>query len=54
MITVTPITMSGVFAPLAEDFMAFKRAQGYKYLSEAKFSAGSAGLLSVMDLPLPS
>ena len=36
MITVTPITMSGVFAPLAEEFVAFKRAQGYKYHSEAK------------------
>lgn len=36
MITVTPITMSGVFAPLAEEFVSFKRAQGYKYYSEAK------------------
>ena len=36
MITVTPVTMSGVFAPLAEEFVAFKRAQGYKYYSEAK------------------
>ena len=36
MITVTPITMSGVFAPLADDFVAFKRAQGYKYYTEAK------------------
>lgn len=36
MITVTPITMSGVFASLADDFIAFKRAQGYKYYSEAK------------------
>ncbi len=36
MITATPITMSGVFASLADDFIAFKRAQGYKYYSEAK------------------
>ena len=36
MITATPITMSGVFAPLAEEFILFKRAQGYKYYSEAK------------------
>lgn len=36
MITVTPITMSGVFAPLAEEFISFKQAQGYKYYSEAK------------------
>jgi integrase len=36
MITMTPITMSGVFAKTAEDFIAFKRAQGYKYYLEAK------------------
>ena len=36
MITATPITMSGIFAPLAEEFVSFKRAQGYKYYSEAK------------------
>jgi integrase len=36
MITVTPIVMSGVFSDLADDFIAFKRAQGYKYYSEAK------------------
>ena len=36
MITVTPITMSGVFAGLADDFLEFKRSQGYKYYSEAK------------------
>lgn len=36
MITATPITMSGVFAPLAEEFVSFKRAQGYKYYFEAK------------------
>ena len=36
MITVTPITMTGIFAPLADDFIALKRAQGYKYYSEAK------------------
>lgn len=36
MITATPITMSGVFAPLAEEFIAFKQAQGYKYYTEAK------------------
>ncbi len=34
--TVTPIVMSGVFAQLADEFVAFKRAQGYKYYSEAK------------------
>lgn len=34
--TVTPIIMSGIFAPLADEFVAFKRAQGYKYYSEAK------------------
>lgn len=36
MITVTPITMTGIFARLADDFIAFKQAQGYKYYSEAK------------------
>lgn len=36
MITATPIMMSGVFAPLADEFIAFKRAQGYKYYAEAK------------------
>ena len=36
MITVTPITMSGVFTKLAEDFISFKRDQGYKYYAEAK------------------
>lgn len=36
MITVTPIKMTSVFADLANDFIAFKRAQGYKYYSEAK------------------
>ena len=36
MITVTPITMTGIFAELADDFISFKQAQGYKYYSEAK------------------
>lgn len=36
MITVTPIKMTGVFASLAEEFLKFKRSQGYKYASEAK------------------
>lgn len=36
MITITPIKMSGIFSSLAEDFIAFKRAQGYKYYGEAK------------------
>lgn len=36
MITVTPIKMTGVFAGLADAFVEFKRAQGYKYYSEAK------------------
>jgi len=36
MITVTPIKMTGIFAEHADDFVAFKRAQGYKYYSEAK------------------
>jgi integrase len=36
MITVTPITMTGIFAGTAGDFIEFKRAQGYKYYSEAK------------------
>ena len=36
MITETPITMTGVFACLADAFLDFKRAQGYKYYSEAK------------------
>lgn len=36
MITATPIMMSSVFAPLADEFIAFKRAQGYKYYTEAK------------------
>lgn len=36
MVTQTPIIMSGIFAGLADDFIEFKRAQGYKYHSEAK------------------
>ena len=36
MITVTPIKMTGIFSLLADDFITFKRAQGYKYYSEAK------------------
>lgn len=36
MITVTPIKMTGVFAGPADDFVEFKRSQGYKYYSEAK------------------
>lgn len=36
MVTVKPLQMTGVFAPLAYDFLALKRAQGYKYLSEEK------------------
>ena len=36
MITVTPIVMTGIFAELANDFIELKRAQGYKYYSEAK------------------
>jgi len=36
MITVTPVTMTGVFASVANDFIEYKRAQGYKYYSEAK------------------
>ena len=36
MITITPIKMVGVFAELADDFIAFKRDQGYIYYSEAK------------------
>ena len=31
-----PLTMSGIFAPLAYDFLEFKRAQGYKYQGEEK------------------
>ena len=36
MITVTPITMTGAFSSLADEFVEFKRAQGYKYYGEAK------------------
>jgi integrase len=36
MITVTPIIMTGIFAELADNFISFKRAQGYKYYSESK------------------
>lgn len=36
MVTVTPIIMTGVFAALAESFVSYKQAQGYKYYSEAK------------------
>ncbi len=36
MITITPVKMTGVFAALAEQFIAYKRDQGYKYHSEAK------------------
>lgn len=31
-----PLIMKGVFAPLAYDFLKYKRAQGYKYLGEEK------------------
>lgn len=31
-----PLTMSGIFAPLAYDFLEFKRTQGYKYEGEEK------------------
>lgn len=34
--TITPLRMSGIFAALACDFLALKRAQGYKYQSEGK------------------
>ena len=36
MITVTPVKMSGTFADLANEFVEYKRDQGYKYNSEAK------------------
>lgn len=36
MITVTPVKMSGIFAQLADEFVEYKRDQGYKYNSEAK------------------
>lgn len=36
MVTVTPITMTGVLAEQAESFVAYKQSQGYKYYSEAK------------------
>jgi integrase len=36
MVTVKPLLMTGIFAPIAYDFLAFKRAQGYKYQGEEK------------------
>lgn len=36
MVTVTPVQMTGIFADLANDFIAFKQAQGYCYHSEEK------------------
>jgi integrase len=36
MVTYTPLKMTGIFAPLAYDFLEQKRAQGYKYQSEEK------------------
>lgn len=36
MITEPTIIMTGVFAPLVEEFLTLKRAQGFKYYSEAK------------------
>ena len=36
MITITPIKMVGIFTELADNFIAFKRDQGYKYYAEAK------------------
>lgn len=36
MITVTPVKMSGIFAEQANEFVEYKRDQGYKYNSEAK------------------
>ncbi len=36
MVTITPLTMTGIFAPLTYEFLQFKRAQGYKYQSEEK------------------
>lgn len=53
MITVTPITMSGVFAPLAEEFVAFKREQGYKYYSEAKVLSRFCRFAEGYELDVP-
>ncbi len=36
MITITPVVMTGVFGRAAEEFIAYKRDQGYKYYSEEK------------------
>lgn len=51
--TVTPIVMSGVFAPLADEFVAFKRAQGYKYYSEAKVLRQFCNFAEGYDLAEP-
>ena len=53
MITTTPITMSGVFAQLAEDFISYKQAQGYKYRSEAKILSRFCRFAEQYDLTEP-
>lgn len=54
MITETPIVMSGVFAPLAEEFLSFKRAQGYKYSAEAKVLSRFCRFTEQYDLTKPA
>lgn len=53
MITVTPIKMSGIFAPLAEEFISFKQAQGYKYYSEAKILSRFCRFAGEYELEAP-
>lgn len=53
MITITPIIMTGVFAETADDFIEFKRAQGYKYYSEAKVLRRFCGFSDKYQLDRP-
>lgn len=54
MVTVTPIAMSGVFAESAEAFVAHKRAQGYKYYSEAKVLSRFCRFAETYGLKMPT
>jgi integrase len=46
--------MTGVFAPLADGFIAFKRAQGYKYYSEAKVLSRFCRFADQYQFPAPA
>lgn len=54
MVTITPITMTGIFATLANDFIEYKRVQGYKYYSEAKVLSRFCRFAEAYDLAVPA